>query len=159
MICFIEGTRELRRNIVITLQDKGLLVRGDDAWPAIAKNCGTFLNYETQLAAYYRNCQINLNTTSIQMPTAVNQRVFDCPAAGGFLLTDHQQTLNELFDIECEIAAYNSPQECRDLFRHYRDHPKERTRITTRARTRILAEHTYKNRLNTIFDIVQQRYG
>lgn len=158
MICFIEGTRALRRNLVITLQDEGLIVRGDNAWPAITRNCGTFLNYEIELPNYYNQCQLNLNTTSIQMSTAVNQRVFDCPAAGGFLLTDNQQTLCELFDIDNEIAAYNTPEECRERFRHYREHPKERKNISTRARTRILAEHTYKNRLNKIFDIVRQRY-
>jgi hypothetical protein len=125
MICFIEGTRKLRLEIVRALQEEGLVTRGDKAWRDITPQCDTFLNYETELPAYYRHCPINLNTTSIQMPTAVNQRVFDCPAAGGFLLTDQQQTLTDLFDTDSEVATYQSPTECRDQLRHYTQNPQQ----------------------------------
>jgi spore maturation protein CgeB len=81
------------------------------------------------------------------MAHTVNQRVLDCPAAGGFLLIDAQPALAELFDVEKEIASYESLDECVELQRLYRANPSARTEITGRARKRILGEHTYGHRL------------
>jgi len=159
LLCFIEGTRRLRREVVQALQSDGLAVRGDEAWREHTAQCGPYLNYTQELPAFYRDCEVNLNITSIQMPTTVNQRVFDCPASGGFLLTDAQAALGELFDVQSEIAEYHSIEECRELLRFYRAHPHARRAIIERARKRILGEHTYAHRLQQIVEVVRSRFG
>jgi spore maturation protein CgeB len=159
MYCFIEGTRQLRVNTVQALEPEGLMVRGDDAWREYAGGWGSYLNYREELPEFYRNCEVNLNITSIQMATAANQRVFDCPAAGGFLLTDDQASLAELFDPETEVAHYRSMEECRDLLRFYRAHPQARRDVASRARQRILGEHTYQHRLQAIVRILEGTFG
>ena len=92
------------------------------------------------------------------MASAVNQRVFDCPAAGGFLLTDAQAQLDSLFDIETEAAVYHSFEECAEQYRRYRKYPAERMAIARRARERVLNEHTYRHRLQAIVEIVRERF-
>ena len=93
------------------------------------------------------------------MPTAVNQRVFDCPAAGGFLLTDAQTDLESLFDAPNETARYTGIDEARELIRYYSEHDTERTTITQRARERILSEHTYEHRLQTMTERLKLLYA
>lgn len=159
LVCFIEGTRRLRLATIQALESDGLAVRGDEAWREHTAQWGPYLNYTRELPGFYRECEVNLNITSIQMPTTVNQRVFDCPAAGGFLLTDAQSALDELFDLESEIACYHSIEECRELLRFYRGHPEARRALIERARKRILGGHTYAHRLQQIVEVVRRRFG
>jgi spore maturation protein CgeB len=92
------------------------------------------------------------------MAAAVNQRVFDCPAAGGFLLTDAQPSLASLFDAG-EVAVYHSIEECRDLLRWYRARPRSRCQLVSKARLRILDQHTYAHRLRQIADVLREYMG
>lgn len=159
LIFFIEGTRRLRRQLVESLVSDGLHVRGDEAWKPITPSWGPALDYTKTLALYYRDCSVNLNSTSIQMATAVNQRVFDCPGAGGFLLTDNQASLAELFDVDSEVAVYNTLEEAQTQLRWFMARPHVRREITARARKRILGEHTYRHRLEALVALLKGMYG
>jgi spore maturation protein CgeB len=139
---------------VQALEPEGIGVRGDEEWAAFFHRAGGPINYEHDLPNFYRACEVNLNVTSIEMPTAVNQRVFDCPAAGGFLLTDAQSSLATLFEAD-EVAAYHSFDECRDLLRWYRANPEARFEIIRKARLRILDQHTYAHRLRQIVEVLR----
>ena len=149
MAAFVEGTRRLRVDLARNLETAELHVRGDLDWTRYLppERCGPYVNYEADLPAFYRDCPVNLNATSIQMPRAVNQRVFECPAAGGFLLTDAQPDLFELFDPRTEMACWHTLEECADLLRYYLSHPAERTAMIRRAHNRVLGQHTYQHRL------------
>ncbi|MBN2036285.1 MAG: glycosyltransferase [Chitinispirillaceae bacterium] len=104
------------------------------------------VDYRSALGKVYRSIAINLNITSCQMPGTVNQRVFDIPLSGGFLLTDNQPDLERLFEPD-EIAVYSSKEELLDKISYYRGHKAERLKITEKARTAILNRHTYRHRL------------
>ncbi len=158
LVCFIEGTRRLRHAFVNDLAVDGLEVYGDDGWRDAGIANSPSVHYAEGLPDLYRSSKINLNLTSIQMPTAVNQRVFDCPAAGGFLLTDAQADLETLFDAPNETARFTGFDEARDLIRYYNTHETERLAITRRARARIMAEHTYEHRLRSVVDYLQALY-
>jgi spore maturation protein CgeB len=93
------------------------------------------------------------------MKGALNQRVFDVPACGGFLLTDGQDQLPELFEPGREAVCYAGPEEAGDLLRHYLAHPGERDQISQAARVRILAEHDYTHRLSSMAQALRRRYA
>lgn len=158
MYCFIEGTRRLRTQLVETLDPLGMAVAGDGDWKAVSRQCLPYINYSLELPAYYQRCPMNLNSTSIQMPNAVNQRVLDCPAAGGFLLTDAQPQLAELFDAD-EVAVYHSLDEAVALYQEYLAAPLARRELIARARRRALGEHTYGHRLLHIVSLLKSRFG
>ncbi|HUW59612.1 MAG TPA: glycosyltransferase [Candidatus Bathyarchaeia archaeon] len=155
ILLFSEGTHRLRCEFVRALEPEGIDVRGDNEWVEFFPRVGGPINYEHDLTGFYRACEVNLNITSIQMATAANQRVFDCPAAGGFLLTDAQHSLASLFDPD-QLAVFHSFNECRDLLRWYRAKPRARTEMVTKARLRILDQHTYAHRLRHIEDTLRQ---
>lgn len=156
---FVEGTRRLREKTVLALEPEGLEVRGDDGWCRFFPRVGPPVEYSSELARFYRDCEVNLNITSIQMASTVNQRVFDCPAAGGFLLTDAQSEIETMFEPGKEMVCYRNLDECRELLKWYRSHPGARREVTSRARRRILGEHTYAHRLQRIVEILKRHFS
>ena len=90
--------------------------------------------------------------TSLQMKGAVNQRVFDVPLAGGFVLSDNQPDLSELFAMGSEAVSYESLDDCREKIAFYLKNPDARERISSAARRRIQAEHLYLHRAKVILE-------
>jgi spore maturation protein CgeB len=139
------------------------LLAGDPGWhellPAADWDYHPELNYYDQLPTFYPATRINFNCTSQQMKGAVNQRVFDVPVCGGFLLTDHRRQMENLFEPGREIVCYAEPDEIPDLIRRYLSRDKDRQRIVAAARRRILAEHTYDLRLESLVGIMRRTYG
>lgn len=159
ILIFVEGTRRLREALLSALTPEGVVARGDVGWAAVTPHTGPPVDYARELPAHYRACPVNLNCTSIQMAAAVNQRVFDCAAAGGFLLTDAQPSLDALFDLPRECATFATPGECHEKLRHYLANPQARVDIASRARARVLGEHTYRHRLQEMAKMLRQRFG
>jgi len=85
----------------------------------------------------------------------LNTRAFEIPAAGGFELIDHVPGLEEHFDVGREIVAYSSPVQFRELAEYYLAHPHERVAIADRGRARVLRDHTYERRLETILKTLE----
>ena len=121
-------TQRYRLQCVEQLFGFDLQVHGDKGWKSLLNGKGRLcepLNYYKELPVYYNRCRINFNATNLQMGSAVNQRVFDVPACGAFLLTDHQEALAEAFEIGKEVVCYSSQEEAAELIRHYLVHPEE----------------------------------
>lgn len=154
------ATAEYRLGLLRAVAAEGLHLFGDDGWPRLLPGASWHgpVAYGEAAAALYAAAEITLNATSFQMPTAVNQRVFDVPAAGGFLLTDAREDLGELFEPGREVVVFRDAEELRELVRRYRDRPAERQAIAARARARVLAEHSYEHRLSTLLAHVAERH-
>jgi len=116
------------------------------------------LHYYKELPLFYNASLISLNATNFQMFEAVNQRVFDAPACGGFLITDRQQVLDELFEVGTEMISYHHRDEIQELVRFYLRNEKVRETVSKRGRERVLKEHTYVHRLTTLIDRMKKRY-
>lgn len=149
-----------RKNIIGQLISSGIELFGDpDGWKALLGEGITVhpnIDYRTGLASVYRDITLNVNSTSCQMRSAVNQRVFDIPACGGFLITDDQSDNLELFDKD-EIVAYSNVRELQEFIKYYSKNEPDRKKISEKARTRILNEHTVSNRLMKIINSVCRR--
>lgn len=160
-----EATRRRRHACVRELLPFAPNIAGDAAWETVLPGVGRAwrrldaLSYYDELPEFYRQSDVSLNTTSLQMKGAVNQRVFDVPACGGFVLTDAREQLGALFDLGREATVYREPGEIGDLVRHYLAQPAERERISQAARRRILAEHTYVRRLTDLLAAMKKAFG
>lgn len=139
-----------------------LRVYGDPGWHRLLGQgirIGPPVDYYRTMPFLYNACRINFNATSLQMRSAVNQRVFDVPACGAFLLTDHQEALGEAFEIGVEVIAFEHEGEIPDRVRYYLKNPVMRQAVGERGRQRVLREHTYRHRLNSIVEQMKARYG
>lgn len=160
-----ESTRQYRMGCVESILPFKPLIAGDKGWKELFGKSEypwryhAELNYYSDLPNFYPLSDINFNCTSKQMKGAVNQRVFDVPATGSFIITDWREQMEQLFVPEHEIICYNEPGEARELVRYYLDKPVERTKIALAARKRILAEHTYDHRLKTLLVLMKRIVG
>ena len=126
------------------------VIRGDDGWYSLLNRSfqiGPELLYYYDLNFFYNVSKVNFNITSTQMRNAVNQRVFDVPAAGKFLLTDYKNQLETLMDVGKEVVCYRDKEEIPELTRFYLAHDSLREKIAQRGRKRVLADHTYTRRV------------
>jgi spore maturation protein CgeB len=140
------------RLMVLRGQEPGLLhAAGDSGWRELLNlspdRLAGALDYYNGLAAWYRASAVNLNITSAQMKTGLNQRVFDVPAAGAFLLTDRRDQLFDLFEDGREVVTYQSPEEAARLAAWFAERPIAREKITRAARARVMGAHLYRHRL------------
>lgn len=74
-----------------------------------------------QVAEVFATSRININITSLQFDSAVINRVLDCAAAGGFMLTDKKAQLAGLTAVADEIS-YSTLEELESKVDYY-SHP------------------------------------
>jgi len=77
---------------------------------------------------------------------AANIRLFEVTGVGSCLLTDWKENLHELFEIDREIVAYKSVEECIEKGRWLLENPREREMIAAAGQARTLREHTFDQR-------------
>jgi spore maturation protein CgeB len=150
-----------RKAIVGGLVNEGIETFGDEAgWKRLLGplvKTHPDIDYRTGLGDVYRGIRINVNVTSCQMPTAVNQRVFDIPCCGSFVLSDDQKDLHELFDVGREAIVYANLEDLKDKIRFYEKHESGRNAVIAAARKRISGEHTYRKRINDLLRFMVPR--
>ena len=106
-------------------------------------------------ARIYSATTIGLNVHHTQSREAgLNMRSFELLAAGAFELVDRIPGMEELLEPGREVAVYGSPEEARGLAEYYLRHPEERVAIATRGHERVLREHTYVHRMQTLLRAV-----
>ncbi|BDQ35356.1 CgeB family protein [Pseudodesulfovibrio portus] len=159
-----EATRQYRLACVRQTLPFAPLIVGDPGWGELLPSDAGWrhlppLDYYADLPRFYPLTKVNFNCTSRQMPGAVNQRVFDVPACGGFLITDYREQMESLFDPGTEAITYREPGEIPDLIDHFLGDSNQRDSVSRRARERILAEHTYAHRLTRLLDIMRRTFG
>lgn len=99
----------------------------------------------------YSNSKININITSMHMPSSYNSRIFDAPVSNGFLITDFREDIYELFEMD-EIVCYQNDENLLELIEFYHKNEKSRNEIIKRATKRINNQHLYIHRVKMILD-------
>jgi spore maturation protein CgeB len=74
--------------------------------------------------------------------------------AGGFILTNYQPEIEDLFDIGKEIVVYHSFEEMRDLAIFFMNHEEARMAIMVEGYESICNSYTYPIALNKILKTV-----
>jgi len=84
-----------------------------------------------RLLELYNGSKIVLNITNWDPAryVALNQRVFDVPATGAFLLTDYSPELREHYKIGEEIVCFSDVEELKDKAGYYLTHDAWREEI------------------------------
>ena len=113
----------------------------------------------------YSATTVNLNLhSSVHLSSLVshgdfvNPRTFELACMNAFQLVDNRTLLPELFTDD-ELVRFDSVDEMYALIDHYLRRPEERERFSRAARERVLREHTYQHRMQTLLDFVAERLG
>lgn len=106
---------------------------------------------------------INLNLhSSIQADQLVthgdfiNPRTFELCGCGAFQLVDKRQLMDEAFDSD-ELATFESMDDLMDKVDYFLAHPEECRAYAEKGKARVLREHTYAARMQSLLDFTAQR--
>ena len=114
-------------------------------------NCG-FARSLDEMPLIFNCSKINLNITAKSIRSGLPLRIFDVLGAGGFLITNYQSELPEIFSIGKDLVAYESPEHLKELCTYYLWHEDERLEIAHNGYETIAKYHTYDIRLLQIID-------
>ncbi len=138
---------------VSNLGPAGIQVWGDEAW-SFAEQYGVryrgSAGHRREVTRIYNASQINLDIGRIYQNDMVTMRVFDVLACGGFLLTEYNEALEDLFVIGEELDVYRDLGEMLEKVDHYLSHPEDAARIGRAGLERVLADHTIAQRVATM---------
>jgi len=99
-------------------------------------------------AKYYAS--LNIHAQVVRAGT--NMRTFECAAYGIAQIIEFKTGIENLFEPGREILLFSNIDECRDHIARLAKDRKMATIMSERARKRVLAEHGYCHRLNTILE-------
>lgn len=112
------------------------------------------LAYEDELPKAYYLSRINVSTSLHSITSGIPLRVFDIMGTGGFVLTNYQPEIEELFEINKEIVVYHDFDELKELAGYYLYHENERLKILVAGYKRVSSEYTYPRAMTTILEKV-----
>ncbi len=92
--------------------------------------------------------RINLNITMRPIEKGLPLRCFDILGCGGFLMTNFQEELEDMFVIGEDLECYSSLDELIEKCRYYLSHEEERAAIARRGYEKVCAAHTHIHRMN-----------
>lgn len=111
------------------------------------------VDYWTEMPLVFACSRINLNPSLRIIQTGIPLRAFDIMGAGGFLLSNCQEELLELFEEGKEVAVYESLEDAVEKIDFYLRREDLRAGIARRGKRKTLEEHSLQGRLDTILRI------
>lgn len=116
--------------------------------------CG-YISYEEDAPKVFQLSKINLNITLRSIETGVPQRIFDIMGAGGFVISNYQEELEELFIPDVEIVLFHNVTELVEKVNYYLQNEKERLRIAMNGYLKVKSQYTYDKKMEAILDIIE----
>lgn len=102
----------------------------------------------------FRSSKINLNITLRSIESGVPLRVFDIMGAGGFVLSNWQPEIPELFEEGREIVTFKTPEEMLEKADYYLRHEEERREIALNGYRKVKKCYTFEHQLQKIISIL-----
>jgi hypothetical protein len=110
-----------------------------------------------EMARVYRQSRIVVNIARDDFPQDANMRAFEAMAAGALLLTSLPTELSQIgFEDGVHFVGFHREAEIAPLVRKYLLGESARQRIAELARDKVLREHSYDRRVETILELVKQ---
>lgn len=136
---------------LLSEQMKVDIYTGSDTFemPANLINHG-FVKTLTEMPIVFHESKINLNPTSKAIRSGVPLRVFDIMACEGFMISNYQIEMAELFVPGEDFVYYESIEQIPELVNYYLEHDSERKEIAHNAFVKVRDEFNYMKRLNEL---------
>lgn len=112
------------------------------------------LEYLHKMPMVFHNSKININITLRCIRKGIPLRALDIMGAGGFLLSDYQQELADLFVDGEDMVLFHDDEDMLNKVEYYLNHDKERREIAVNGQIKVKEMFDYKNAWKKIFDII-----
>lgn len=133
------------------------LYTGSDTRNLPLVNNRGFAKTLTEMPIIFHESNINLNITSKAIRSGVSLRVFDIFACEGFLLSNYQTELCELFEIGSDFDYYSSYEELLEKTAFYLDHEKLRKEMAHNAFEKVSQNYNYPLRLCQLTELAYSK--
>lgn len=110
-------------------------------------------NVEGAYKVFYAS-KINLNITLRSIESGIPLRVFDIMSVGGFVLSNWQEEMTELFEEDKEIVLFKTPEEMLEKIDYYLSHEEERIRIGINGYRKVKNCYSYEHQLNKLISVL-----
>ena len=114
------------------------------------------VEYHNDMPRVFCGSDINMNFTIRNIRSGIPLRVWDIMACGGFVLTNFQAELPAYFEDGMHMAWFGSIDDMRRKADYYLAHDDERRQIAEQGRRFVMQNHTYRNRIEVIFNILEK---
>ena len=152
----IRKRRELASRILG--EDGGVF--GDQGWHGITGDLYRGkVAYGDDLRRLYNGAGFILDIRQPQARTGLTQRMFDASACGRPVLTEFSPEIESFFDPEKEVLVFHTLEEAQEIKKWIFTHPQTAMERGGRARTHILALHTYRHRAVQILKTLQRFFS
>ena len=81
-------------------------------------------------------------------------RIFEAMACGAFVISDYQKDVFALFKDGEHLVGFKDENELTEKIQYYLHHSRQRRKIAKCGRQEVLKNHTYVNRIEKLFSIV-----
>ncbi len=152
-VSFVGSAYGNRRRWIEELARRGVNVECYGyGWPKgpVAANDIPRIVRESIISLNFGDSGMHLRGLHLYRSRQIKARVFEVPGAGGFLLTEAAEGLEQFFRDGEEIAVFGSADQLAEKIRYYLDRPGERDRIAVAGHERTAREHTYTRRFETL---------
>ena len=109
---------------------------------------------QREMPLVFAASSINMNITMRPIASGLSLRVYDICGCGGFLMTNWQEELPELYEPGAEAEYFTSEEELMDKAGYYLEHDAERKSIAAKGYERTKTEHTYDARIREMIRMV-----
>lgn len=150
----LKGSEQYRKYIISVIDGVDLYLYGESHLKQDNLHVMPPVPYGEELSKVYGSYGINLNLSSLQLETSLNNRVFDALASGGFILSDYKKDLEEIFPKYYESISFKTLEELCEKGEYYLTHVKEREELTKDLMHIVRKEHTYLKRAEYITNII-----
>lgn len=116
--------------------------------------CRGPVDYYNEMPYVFAASDINLNISVKGIQSGIPQRALDVMASGGFLLSNYQQELVELFSYGEDMVVYESMEDAVEKCSFYLKHDELRHQIALNGRQRVFEQHDLKDVLGEILTSV-----
>jgi spore maturation protein CgeB len=145
-----------RKSLLSCLSNSELHLYGDYGWMEFdEEKFAGFIDSHEEMARLYNLVKVNLNITETQFKTTLSPSIFNILACKGFALTDYRMDLEEFFDLGKELVCFRDENDLREKIKYYIRNPDEREEIGRRGLEKVLASHTYKNRIERMIKCIE----
>lgn len=145
--------RALLLQVLAGQYDIHLYTRHDDIVPEGIRRFPEISQMTGAFKVFYSS-KINLNITLRSIESGIPLRIFDIMSVGGFVLTNYQEEIPDLFAEGKEIVTFKTPEELIDKADYYLKHDTERINIGINGYKKVKKCYTYEHQLQKIISIL-----
>lgn len=109
-----------------------------------------YADYFQDMPVIFNTSKINLNITSKSIVSGIPLRVFDIMGCGGFVLSNYQPELAELFENGKEVVLYESIADMEEKIEYYLVHEEERREIAREGCRKVQEKYRFEMRVSEI---------